>query len=265
MRALSLAIALALTAGRAMAADPVAFVTCPIARDTGPQADVCFLVERDGARIGIANPSDWTNPQLKHRLLVEGRVDPARTICGAPALDGRASVLFEVAPECDTVLPFDGSVVGGPGGIFNSGPPEQRAAMQALARRAEADASLSVLPLDAAYTPATRPPPPRSLTIYFPFDSDRGSGPDMLTLWEMAKAAATSGETLEIVAHEGASRLESGEMLRESPRIARQRADKLAGVIAGLAKAKVAARADPSAPDDAASGWRSRFAVVRVR
>lgn len=266
-RAAVLAALMTLAAGQAMAADAVAFVTCPIARDTGPQADLCFLVERDGMRIGIANPADTGNPQLKHKLLVEGRIDPVRTVCGAPALDGRASVLPELAPECDVVLPFDGSVVGGPGGIFNSGPPEQRAAMQALAQRAEADPSLSVKPLDAAYTPPPGPPPSKTLTIYFPFESDRGSGPDMLTLWNMVKAASASGEMLEIVAHQGVSRLNTGETLREKPRMAQQRADKLATVVTGLglAKAKVRARADATPPDEQTTGWRSRYAVVTVR
>ena len=266
-RAAALAALITLAAGQAMAADAAAFVTCPIARDTGPQADLCFLVERNGERIGIANPADSGNPQLKHRLLVEGRIDPARTVCGAPALDGRASVLPELAPECDEVLPFDGSVVGGPGGIFNSGPPEQRAAMQDRAKRAEADPSLSVKPLDAAYTPPPGPPPPKALTIYFPFDSDRGSGPDMLTLWNMVKAAQASGATLEIVAHQGVSRLNNGETLGEKPQMAQQWTDKLAGVVVGLGlpKARVRARVDATPPDEANVGWRSRFAEVAVR
>jgi len=85
----------------------VSFLACPIARDTGPVTDVCFLAEHNGERYALVNPPDWGVPQLKHRVLVEGRV-AAGSFCGAITIEGRASVLPDIDNSCNTVLPFDG-------------------------------------------------------------------------------------------------------------------------------------------------------------
>ena len=71
-----------LMAGVAAAAQPVgaavSFVTCPIARDTGPDTDLCFVAEYEGALYALTNPADFGAPQLKHRVLVEGRIKMGR-------------------------------------------------------------------------------------------------------------------------------------------------------------------------------------------
>ncbi len=260
MRRLALLVTAAALLAQQAQAQTVSFVDCPIARETGPDTEVCFLTVHDGKIYGLTVPSDWGQPQLKHRVLVEGVVTPERTVCGGPTIDGRVSVLSEIDTACDTVLPFDGKIVGAAGGIFNSGPPEQRARMQDLARRAEADPSLSVQPVMAP-PPPSAPPGPR-LEIFFPFDSDRSSGPDMLTLWDMVKVATASKAVLRVTVRQGASVLDSGQTLAEKPGMAEQRGRKLAGVMTGLglppAQLKVVVDAAPQ------TGWRGRSAVIET-
>src|ERR1700726_2388765 len=80
----------------ASAAEPapgtaISFLACPIARDTGPDTDLCFFAEHDGTRYALVNPPDWGVPQLKHRVLVEGHVKEGASSCGAVGIEGRAS------------------------------------------------------------------------------------------------------------------------------------------------------------------------------
>ncbi len=104
---------------------PVSFVACPIARDTGPDTDLCFIAEHDGNRYALVNPPDWGVPQLRHRVLVEGRVTQG-SFCGATVIEGRASVLPDIDDSCNVLLPFDGVIKGIAGGVFNSGSPSGR-------------------------------------------------------------------------------------------------------------------------------------------
>jgi hypothetical protein len=251
--------------------DYLSFVACPIARDTGPSTDLCFLTEFEGVRYGLANPTDWGNPQLRHRVLVEGRVGRGPPVCGGVAFDGRASVLTELAPECDTVLPFDGSVIGVAGGIFNSGPPEQRARMAELAKSAEANPELSVRPIMPDPPPDMLPTAPytvRTLDIVYPFDSDRGSGPDMLALTRLVAYARASKGRFEIESRQGVSRLSDGQSLAETAGLAKQRADKMVGILTGLGipAADISVRINAAAPGDpAGENWKDRRIGLTVR
>lgn len=244
---------------------PVSFLACPVARDTGSDTDLCFFAEHDGVRYALTNPPDWGTPQLKHRVLVEGRVKEGPDYCGALTIDGRASVMPEVDPGCATVMPFDGLIKGVTGGVFNSGSPQQRAYAQDLARRAAENPALSIEPaiLDPAPTPPPQPPfTPRSLTIVFPFDSDRGSGPDMLKLKDLAVyAAAAQVKRVQVVGFRAASRLDDGGELVEKPQLAQARAEKIGGILRALGVPSAAldirweaAVADPVGIDD----WRKR-------
>jgi hypothetical protein len=258
------ALALAGTAAAAPAVGAyVSFIACPIARDTGPDTDLCFLAEHQGERYALTNPADFGNPQLKHRVLVEGRVVEG-SACGATRLDGRVSIFTELDPACDQVLPFDGAVRGVAGGVFNSGTPEQRARAQDLARRAEADPSLSIQPV----MPDPPPPAPvRSLTVLFPFNSDRGSGPDMLSLTALVAVAKAGIDPVEIFAARGASKLSDGTVLTEQAGMGRRRAEKLAAILSGLGvdPARLRVRWDDVAPaPSGADDWRLRRAEIRL-
>lgn len=260
----------------AMAAEPAAgtalsFVACPVARDTGPDTDLCFFTEHDGHRYALVNPPDWGVPQLKHRVLVEGRVGSGPPVCGATPLEGRASVLTELDESCNLIVPFDGVIGGAAGGVFNSGTPQQRAARQELARRAALDPQLSVQPaiLDPPVPPAPEPPfKERTLVITYPFDSDRGSGPDMLQLKALAAYAQAAGfRHVKITGYRGVSRLADGRDMTEKPTIAESRAHKAAAIlgILGIDPAATQVRwEDGAIAGRGEEDWRNRKVEVTV-
>ena len=61
------------------------FVACPIARDT--RTATCFLAEYDGETYFIGTSQSQHVPQLKHEVLVEGRVVAGPRVCGGLRLD----------------------------------------------------------------------------------------------------------------------------------------------------------------------------------
>ena len=84
------------------------FISCPIVRDT--KTVPCFLAEYDGEvyYLGIQQDitSDFHPPQLKHQVLVEGRIAPGPRVCGGiPLQPVSISVLKEVNLACNTLLP----------------------------------------------------------------------------------------------------------------------------------------------------------------
>jgi len=271
-----LVAALLFAAAAASAADPspgtaVSFLACPVARDTGPDTDLCFFAEHDGHRYALLNPPDWGMPQLRHRVLVEGRVKEGPAICGAIAIEGRASVIAEIDASCNVVLPFDGAIKGVAGGVFNSGTPEQRAFAQDLARRAALDPSVSVEPAIADPASAPLPAPPferRTLVITYPFDSDRGSGPDMLKLKDVVTfIKVANAKSVQVVGFRASSRLSDGSELIERQQIAEDRANKIASILSGLGVGKKLAHVgwDPHAIDGNGDGdWRNRKVEITV-
>ena len=89
------------------------FVSCPIVRDT--KTVPCFLAEYDGELYYLGIQQDITSefhpPQLKHEVLVEGRVasDPSvpRVCGGIPLQPVSISVMKEVNLACNTLLPAE--------------------------------------------------------------------------------------------------------------------------------------------------------------
>ena len=260
----------------ASAAEPapgtaISFLACPIARDTGPDTDLCFFAEHDGTRYALVNPPDWGVPQLKHRVLVEGRVKEGASSCGAVGIEGRASVMAEIDNSCDVLLPFDDVIKGVAGGVFNNGTPQQRALAQDLARRAALDPRLSIEPAIAEAPPVPPPVPPferRTQTLLYPFDSDRASGPDMVKLKELATFAQVAKARIVTVAgYRATSHLSDGNDLIERPGMAEIRAKKIAAILAALGVN--AAHTQVSWEDRAILGsgnddWRNRKAEVIV-
>jgi outer membrane protein OmpA-like peptidoglycan-associated protein len=252
------------------AGTPVSFVACPIARDTGPDTDLCFIAEHADKRYALVNPADWGVPQLKHRVLVEGRVTQG-SFCGAATIEGRASVLPDIDDSCNVVLPFDGVTKGTAGGVFNSGSPQQRAAAEDLARRAAVDPTLSVQPVifDPPVSAPPRPPfDARSLVITYPFDSDRGPGPDMVKLKELAAyASAAHAKRVDIVGYRAVSRLTDGGELVEKASLAEARARKIAGIVSalGIAQDRIHIRWESAAiPGTGDLDWLNRKVEVTV-
>jgi outer membrane protein OmpA-like peptidoglycan-associated protein len=249
----------------------VSFVACPVARDTGADTDLCFFADHEGNRYGLANPPDWGVPQLKHRILVEGRVKEGPPVCGAIAIDGRASVLPEIDESCSVVVPFDGVVKGEAGGVFNSGTSQQRAFARDLAQRAAMDPEVSVEPAIPDPPPPPTPVPPfepRALVITYPFNSTRGSGPDMVKLKDLAAyARVANARRVQVAGYRATSRLSDGSELTEGPELAQARALKIAGILSALGvNGKVA---HVSWDGNAVAGrgdddWRNRKVEVTV-
>jgi hypothetical protein len=240
--------------------DSLSFVACPIARDTGPDTDLCFFAEYDGERYALVNPPDWGNMQLKHRVLVEARVAGGDLVCGAIPLDARISILPELDPSCDTILPFDGV-----------SPPArpQPAAMLELARRVDADPSLSLQPVrpEMPYRAPTPPFAPEELTIFYPFASDRATDADMLELLRLKDIALAVPARVELDSQRGVSLLSDGTTIEEHPDMADRRAAKIAGILVGLGidRDRIDIRSiDPARGGTGRDDWRSRRVVLRV-
>jgi hypothetical protein len=248
----------------------VSFQACPIAQDTGPRTDLCFFTEYQGVRYGLSNPTDWGLAQLRHRVLVEGRVIEGAPVCGGVPLAGRYSVLAELDDSCNKVIPVDGRVPGVATGIFDRGTPEQRAAAVALAKRAIEDPAVSLLPaIPEPPPPSISLPPfgPRQFIVYYPFDSDRGSGPDMNEIWQLVRYAVAADARVILTSYQGSSLLGDGSRMVERPGMARQRAGKLRDIMTGLGLPAGAVELicqDQAIEGDGVDDWQNRRIEVSV-
>jgi outer membrane protein OmpA-like peptidoglycan-associated protein len=93
------------------------FVSCPIVRDT--QTVPCFLAEYDGELYYLGIQQDITSefhpPQLKHEVLVEGRIAEGPRVCGGiPLQPVSISVVKEVNLACNTLLPAEPGIEAPP-------------------------------------------------------------------------------------------------------------------------------------------------------
>lgn len=182
---------------------PVSFIACPQFRDTARQ---CWLAEYEGKTYYIGAFRIGTPPQLLHRVLVEGVAHDDEMSCGGINIDPiQLSPLPEIAPECDTVLPDNGT---GPleGSIF--------------------DLPASVLAQNGAALPA--PPPLHADTVFtVAYDFDRAilNLPNQAQVEMIALAIMASSVSHVIVTgRQGRSRLSNGMIITETPTIATIRA-----------------------------------------
>jgi outer membrane protein OmpA-like peptidoglycan-associated protein len=111
------------------------FVACPIVRDT--KTVPCFLAEYQGELYYLGIQQDITAafhpPQLKHEVLVEGRVSDGPRVCGGiPLVPLSISVVKEVNPACNTLLPAEPGI-DAPAAARGAGPASYRLAEPALA------------------------------------------------------------------------------------------------------------------------------------
>jgi len=212
----------------AAAQQHVNFIACPVAQDTGERSDVCFFVRHEGVRYGLSSPPDWGNPQLGHKLLVEGVVTDGPQACAGVTIEGRASVLPELSPECDEIAPATPEILALELGRRPDITEEQRAMILA-----DPSSSLQIVRLRALPVPEVALD--RTETIYFPFERDRASGPDAMVMLELARLAeATPGVEISVRAFRGATLLDNGETLTEREDMAQMRGEKLVGILSGL-------------------------------
>jgi len=225
---------------------PVSFVACPQFRDTLRQ---CWLAEYAGNTYYIGAFGIGTAPQLLHRVLVEGVAHDDERSCGAINVDPiRLSPLPEIAPECDAVLPDNGS-----------GPREG----------SRFDLPAAVLAQNGASLPP--PPPMRTDTTFavsFDFDSES------LNLLNQAKVemiamsiVASPVQRVAITGRQGRSRLSNGTVMRERPELATIRAAAIRKALSDLGvspEVMEILNAQTTAVDASISDVESRDVTVQV-
>jgi len=221
MKSLSLAaLALALGYPQVAAARDVAFISCPIVRDTSSVP--CWLSEYDGQLyyMGIQTDvsADFNPPSLGHKVLVEGTVKPAEEICGGKVLDAvTVSVLPDLSPECNTMLmaearyelPFEAPRPPGPSmGQLAFTPPPPPALPEA-------------------------PFPEKTFTIAYSFDGKVNFQTPRALQPILQYANHVGASRIEITGYRAAVRLSDGELAQERADIAQLRADQIAELLRG--------------------------------
>ena len=220
------------------------FVTCPIVRDT--KTVPCWLAEYKGELYflgmqgGVAQ--EFYPPQLMHEVLVEGTVSDAPRVCGGLRLSQtKISVLPELAPACNTMLPAEEGIEG------------------------------IVVPRLAGI-PATwvRIGGPDQVTIYFDFDNDFLSLHMTGALRTLAEGVLkTPAKAVRVAGSRAASRLSGGGVLTERQGIAELRALKVVEILVGLGVPKdvihVEAPAAAVIPDGINDPWNRNVVVLVQR
>jgi hypothetical protein len=239
------------------AAQQLSFVACPVVRDT--RTVPCFLAEYEGKTYYLAVQqdiqADQYPPQLLHEVLVEGTIDAGPRICGGiPLKPVKLSVLPEVNPACNTILPSEPGI---------EAPPTHR----------PAGPSTRQAPVTPALAPAPpqRPQPPfteREWKVLYDFDSAFMFLRDTRAVNQAADyAVAAKAKRIEVEAHRGATLLSNGKVLVENEAIAAQRAERVVALLKGLgaepASVNVRVVTTPSQPDGKTDP-ESRVVSIRV-
>jgi hypothetical protein len=232
------------------------FVTCPVVRDT--KTVPCFVAEYEGETYFLAVQQDIQAeiypPQLLHEVLVEGTIQPGPRVCGGiPLKPVKISVLPEVNPACNTILPAEPAI---------EAPPTRR----------PAGPSTRQAPVSTAPPPAPqRPSPPfqeREWKIFYDFDSAFLFSRDTRVVNQAADyAIAAKAKSVEITAQRAATLLSNGKTVTESEAIAAERAKRVADLLRGLGTdaASVKIRILPDVPKpDGVSDPQNRMVSVRV-
>jgi outer membrane protein OmpA-like peptidoglycan-associated protein len=205
-----------------LAAQQRNFVTCPVVRDT--KTVPCFLAEYEGETYFLTIQQDIQAeiypPQLLHEVLVEGTVVPGPRVCGGiPLKPVKLSVLPEVNPACNTILPAEPDI---------EAPPTRR----------PAGPSTKQAPVTTAPPAPQKLAPPfteREWKILFDFDSSFLFSRDTRAVNQAADfAIAAKAKSVEITAQRGATLLSNGKVLTESGAISAERAEKVAALLRGL-------------------------------
>ncbi len=222
------------------------FVSCPVVRDTKTQP--CWLTEYKGETyfLGIQGGvvDDFYPPQLMHQVLVEGVVGDGARVCGGiPLRPVKISVLPELAPACNTMLPAEEG-------------------LEAPAR------------VRAAGGPYSAPAPswvkvegPAATTVYFDFDNDFLSTHATHALGEAAKyAKEKTASSIEVTGYRASTLLSGGETITEKTGLTELRARKVAEILVGLGVAResiiVNTLKEAVKADGVADAWNRRVSVV---
>jgi len=198
------------------------FVACPVVRDT--KTVPCFLADYDGETyfLGVQGDitSDFHPPQLKHEVLVEGRVAEGPRVCGGiPLRPVSISVRKEVSLACNTLLPAEPGI---------EAPPTPRGAGPASRRPEEGS--------------VVRPPRTgrQEFTLLFAFDDDYVDYAADQTVTEAAAyAQQIHASSVKVSGYRATSLLSNGQRLVEKTGLAERRARAIATLLRGLGVAAV--------------------------
>jgi outer membrane protein OmpA-like peptidoglycan-associated protein len=197
------------------------FISCPIVRDT--KTVPCFLAEYEGELyyLGIQQDitADFHPPQLKHEVLVEGRVAEGPRICGGlPLKPVSISVLKEVNQSCNTLLPQEPGIEA-PTAPRGAGPSSQRSE----AKTHE--------PLSGAH----------EFTVLYAFNDDYLEfAANQLVTEAAAYAKRINAKSIKVSGYRATTLLSNGNRLIEKEGLAEKRAQNIATLLRGLGVSGVA-------------------------
>lgn len=218
-------------------ADRRHFVACPIVRDTSTVP--CWLAEYEGELYYLgaqgSSASAFYPPQLGHEALVEGTVVDGPSICGGrPLVPVRVSVMRELTPACNTVLPAEPRFTPGPSPIAST-------------------------PKFADST--------REFVIPYDFDSDYLTLHTTRIVLEAVRVAkAIDPMRIDVRGQRGATLLSNGQVLTEGARIGEVRATKMTENLTGLGvpadRIRTTWQSEPDVPDGVTDPGRRRVTIT---
>lgn len=225
------------------------FIACPLVRDT--KTVPCFLAEYQGELYYLGIQQDITAafhpPQLKHEVLVEGRVSDGPRVCGGIPLSPLSiSVLKEVNLACNTLLPAEPGI---------EAPPADRGAGPASHPLALASAA------------------PESLTgrqefiVLYAFNDDFVDFAAIAAVRRAAGYAAKIGASaVKVTGYRATTLLSNGERLVEKDGLAQKRAQDVATLLQGSGVTGVTADWKKEAePGDGKTDSSRRRVTIAVR
>jgi len=227
------------------------FVSCPIVRDT--KTVPCFLAEYEGETyyLGIQQDitSDFHPPQLKHEVLVEGRVAQGPRVCGGvPLQPVSISVLKEVNLACNTLLPAEPGI-DAPAAPRGPGP---------SSRRTEGGSDSGKPPREALTGQ-------QEFTVLYAFNDDYLEFAANQVVTEAAAYAKRIGASnVKVSGYRATSILSNGDRLIEKAGLAEKRAQNIATLLRGLGISRLMAgwSNEPEPGDGQTDPSRRRVAIV---
>jgi outer membrane protein OmpA-like peptidoglycan-associated protein len=223
------------------------FVACPIVRDT--KTIPCFLAEYEGETYFLGIQQDITSefhpPQLKHEVLVEGRIAEGPRVCGGIPLKPVAiSVLKEVNLACNALLPAEPGI---------EAPPAARPAGPSHG-------------YDAPAAPHETFTGAHEFTIRYAFDDDYLEYAGNRVVTEAADYAKEIGAaSVKITGYRATSALSNGSRMVEKAGLAEKRAQGIATLLRGLGVPGVTADWKSDAePGDGSTDASRRRAIILV-
>lgn len=205
------------------------FLACPIVRDT--RTVPCFLAEYEGETYFLGTAQSEQVPQLKHEVLVEGRVAEGPRVCGGVRMEPVSiSVMPEVNLSCNTLLPAEPGIEG----------------PVLPARTASSEPSSGV----------------QEFVVLYQFDDDR---PNLDVVNRAASYAKKAGGNVKVTGSRATSLLSDGRRLVEREGLAERRANAVAEILRGLGVRNVTVEVlNDAAPADGKNDALQRRTVIVV-